>query len=195
MRNILEEVVSPAECAFLVSLPTTVAQAAADLARPEKDYIHHIGGVSVFRQLQPQFERTLPQMRATGAHVFLAADRSTIKDVFEREVPVVIPLAHWAAEEIELYDGLISIDNFVGLIPRAHAGIIDLSICHPDNLGSALFQRRPGCRVVRRETALVTYLELMFYVVVFETLFAKRTTYLQALNFAIAALRERFEKS
>jgi hypothetical protein len=142
------QAVSPQNCVLAFGVPTDQNDFAASLANSGREYAkHYLGG-------WPQYERNFVSQVVShcqiytqlGVRVVFGLTSSGLKRLFEQG-SVISLFTHWTAEGIELCDGILSIPLLVEAIPPDFSGVLDLCICHPDDLVKVILRDRPRCSV------------------------------------------------
>lgn len=101
----------------------------------------------------------------------------------EASKSVVILIAHWTEQGVELADRITPDDQFIDAVPDRDV-IIDLSVCHPMRLARRLRDTRPRAMVRDSERAATVFLWLHFYAIVFQYLHERHGTYVEAFEYA-----------
>ncbi len=153
-------IVTPHDCVLAFGIPTCqggfeqrLKYGTSDYARrySNKDgrgiwYEYYVSFVQVLNELEPG----LRDIGVTVAHNVTSEEFSKLFKKYR----VIILFSHWKNEDkdfplgaVELDEGLVDIDTIVDAVPQDYDGFLDLCVCHPENLPSALLTERPKCSV------------------------------------------------
>ncbi len=180
-------------CIFAFGIPTSRTAFFADQKRDDKDYARQFDGVwyryyhTVIRAVQ----RVEPYFTGWGVKVVHNLELHDFGNLLRLEdVSVITLVTHWKEfkedqnreDEIEFSDGLASVSEVIAEIPRSYTGIIDLCICHPNQLTNRL-KRERSIAVVRSSPGKATlYYWLYFYLALFKQMHNKNVSYMQAFE-------------
>lgn len=177
-----KSIVTPSDCLLLFGIPTTKAAFFDDIERKDKDFASLFGGrwsryeyqfVSELNRLRKSFEKT-------GLKIL---ENATLND-FEKELEkyqVIILFSHWVGSQVEFSDGLRDIDNVVDAIPQSFNGVIDLCVCHPNQLAKKIREARPNVTVKYTAAPATPLMWLNFYSILFHHLHEKPADYVSSL--------------
>lgn len=62
---------------------------------------------------------------------------------------VIILFSHWKDNTVEFFDGMATEDEIISVIPNDFDGIIDLCVCHPNNLPIRIRNHLPPTSLIR----------------------------------------------
>ena len=196
--NISVKTVKPENCAMVFGIPTTKAQFFDNFRNSEKDFVRHFKGgwAQYYNQIVSNSDRILPVLSEFGVTVIQKIDPESFSKLFRESIyDVIILFSHWHNDTIELSDHLYNISNIVDAIPYEFNGILDLCVCHPENLTILLRRDRPNCLTRYTQQKATPYIWLHFYLVLFKNLMERELTYLQALEITIDAFLHNKGKS
>jgi hypothetical protein len=126
--------------------------------------------------------------RELGVKVCREVTVKQFGQLFGGEFDAVILFAHWRADAVEFADGFADVPSIIAEISVEFDGLLDLCVCHPNDLVIALVQERPNLLTKYLQTEQATpRLWLYFYVALFTYLRDENTTYLRGLEDVIRA--------
>lgn len=184
VRMITQKIVKPANCALAFGIPASeerfMARQLADDADFAKrftgwgQYHHQIGGI---------MEQLCPVLTGWGVTVVHHTTLDAFAELFHREgLDVIILFSHYTQESVEFDDGMAGVPAVIEKIPAAFDGLLDLCVCHPNDLVDRLRRKRPRCVVKRTHSTATPYIWLYFYRALFKYLHANEATYLEGLE-------------
>jgi hypothetical protein len=181
-------VVGPSDCAIAFGIPTCRMAFEVRLKHGTCDYLRRFAGWPEYEFRFVRFLTELePGLREIGVTVERDATVSSFAKLFERH-RVVVLFSHWNDEDpdfplgaVELDEGTVAIETLVDAVPQDFEGFLDLCVCHPRNLASALWEARPRCRVKRLNNVAQPDFWLYFYGTLFHRLHQEPTSYPKAL--------------
>lgn len=169
--------VGPRDCVLAIAVPATLAELAADLNSPDRDFAPGLcrqsPGVPPERVFATVLGPSLAllaevadELRCLGGRVVERVDLPAWHRLFLERAggpPVTTLLAHGTGAVTELRSGLHSPQLVAAALPPDYAGVVDLTSCHSMGLlADALKARARGATVLctRQETALSVRLVL-----------------------------------
>lgn len=166
-----EVMVTPADCLLLFGIPTTKQAFFADLNRDDKDFAKLFEGR--WARYEYQFVSELNRLRKT----FLKAgvqllENGSLEDfrIGIKRHRVVILFSHWLEDSVEFSDGLQHISAIAEAIPNDFSGVIDLCVCHPNQLAELVRATKPNCTVKYTTAPATPLMWLNFYSILFQQL-------------------------
>jgi hypothetical protein len=133
--------IRPSDCTFVFGLPMDFDAFRRDLDSSDKHLVPKCYPYWIaYRQdvVEPG-ELLMEEARRLGAAVATDVSLERFGSVFDRSV--VILVAHWVGESIELADAIHGIPEILEAIPPSFDGFVDLCICHPDSLALSIRER------------------------------------------------------
>jgi hypothetical protein len=181
---ISRRIVKPSNCVLAFGIPTSREGFYRALDSPHADFVKRfLGG---WPQYHAQFvvdveivEPILCKLGVTTIHDATLADFARVVD---QSFDVIILFSHWHADAVEFRSGFESVRSLLSAIPSAFAGVLDLCVCHPMTLVSALHRHRPGCIVKYLPTEAAPHYWMYFYRTLFSQLQSRDLTYLTAIQ-------------
>ena len=97
---------------------------------------------------------------------------------------MVILFSHWTSgDEVEFINGMATVEDIIAAVPVEFQGVVDLCVCHPAKLATALQRERPRCFVKSSPDRAIHFtFWLHFYEVLVEVLLHKQVDYCQAIE-------------
>jgi hypothetical protein len=115
-------------------------------------------------QVLEPFRRIGAQIREVGARVVTDLTLDQYGDLFrDGRIHAVILFSHWGEGFIELRDGPAGSAAIVRTVPQDFAGIIDLCVCHPEELLPCLRATHPDSVIHYIAANATPILWLSFY--------------------------------
>lgn len=188
MMDISRKTITPHNCVLAFGIPTSKKEFFDDLTDPEAGFSKRFkGGWSQYdRQIIKATERILPVLSKWGVSIVSDMSLKGFADLFTcGRYDVVILFSHWENECIEFSDGLKNTSDIVARIPHEFCGLIDLCVCHPENMTFLLRRDRPNCLTKYVDRKATPSIWLHFYLVLFKRLHEQALTYLQALELTV----------
>ena len=90
------------------------------------------------------------------------------------QAAVVTLFTHWTSHGIEFSDGVASLPAVVEQVPPRFSGVLDLCVCHPDDLVRLLADRRELCTVKYLSNIANPIFWLAFYDALYKLLALRR---------------------
>lgn len=148
-------------------------------------YWIHVG--SVFRSVEPVY-------RQLGVSVREEVTLAQFGELFSGEFDAIILFAHWRHGAVEFEDGFADVPSIVAKVPFHFDGLLDLCVCHPESLVTALKLERPNLwtKSLSRERT-TPRVWLYFYLALFTYLRDDNITYLKGLEVALREITRRVE--
>ena len=139
---------------IVIGLPSTAAELAEHVACPRGRDLLSSQQITVqhyTRQVLAPLARQLPVWRTYGARIYPAATLGVLSEAL-RDGPTasLLLISHWRASTppaIELFDGMINVDNVASALPVEFEGVIDLCICQSIELAKLIKSRCPEATV------------------------------------------------
>jgi hypothetical protein len=166
---------SPRDCVLAFGIPTDEEDFEASIKDPHRDYArHYLAGWSQYRSnFVSRVADFTRRSEALGVHVIHGLQSSGIPELFAR-TSVVTLFTHWTAAGVELCDGILSLPRLVESVPPDFSGVMDLCVCHPDDLAALLLRDRPLCTVRYLSNKASPLFWLAFYASLYEILALQR---------------------
>jgi hypothetical protein len=179
--------VRPEECTILFGIATSREEFFADQAREDRDFSRQFEGIwprydrefaGVLRELEPAMMKKGAAMR----HGATLADFSAAFASFR----VVTLFSHWLEGAVEFADGMKPWRSILEAVPETWNGVLDLCVCHPLDLASAL-RRERMCLVRYTSVSATPAYWLYFYVALFAEMPRRDFAYIPALDAVLDA--------
>jgi hypothetical protein len=188
--SISKKIIKPENCVLAFGIPTSKEVFFNAQNHPNKDFAKKFKGIWAKYDLEivsniQKIDPILSELGATVVHNLTLDDFGNL--FHNQKYDVIILFSHWKANAIEFHDGLAEIPAIINRIPTDFSGIIDLSVCHPEQLTIDLRKERPNCLVRFTNQDATPYLWLSFYRALLHHLKQHERTYLEALEEVIAA--------
>ena len=193
---ISERIIKPGQCALAFGIPLSRDDFDNDREHPNKGFAKKFHGNWNWyvREFAGFFDLFRPHLIELGVKLHPALTFEKFEALFSQEFDVIILFSHWEREAIEFHDGLVEYPKIVERIPGGFDRILDLSVCHPDPLVTALRRDRPKC-LIRHikydeegcKDELIPRYWLAFYHALFTHLSAHDLTYLDAVEDVIVS--------
>jgi hypothetical protein len=190
-----QQLVVPQDCVLALGLPTTEEDFLRSMREGNRDYAkHYLGG---WVQYQRNF--VLPacafarRCSTLGVKVICGLRSSDFPPLFGRGLVVTL-FTHWTATGIEFCDGIVPVAGVVEFVPITFSGVLDLGVCHPDDLVALLLRDRPLCsvRYLSGHLAMPVFW-FAFYSAVYQVLALGGRTYSSAVAEVTIELRHQSE--
>jgi hypothetical protein len=186
----VQQAVLPNNCVLAFGLPTTEEDFEASIRDQNRDYAkHYLAGWEQYRRNYACHVIAFTQrFLALGVQVISDLRGSDLPALFDRG-SVVTLFTHWTATGIEFFDGTLPLSKVVEAVPCAFAGVLDLCVCHPDELVALLLRDRPLCSVRYLSERASPVFWLTFYAALYSVLKLGGRTYTNAMTEVIIELR------
>ena len=184
-------VTHPSEVTVVYPLPADETTYLANSHQTERfDFQCDVAWETYRRHVLRPFNELAAEIEPMGVKIVREATLSDLGHACRPETKVVSLLAHWSDAKVEFSDGLRTIDEIVGVVPIDYRGIVDLCVCHPEDLTLRLkTERAVMVRWINRRTN--PHIWFRFYRVLFNILHESPTTFFEAIEKASLALLER----
>jgi hypothetical protein len=194
MAILADQVVTPRNCSLAVGIPSSRESFDRAAAAPYDSFAKGfaIGGWPRYQsEVIEDLGRLFRIAEALGVPVTSSATRILLSGLFrDPGRRIVILASHWDEKKLalELYDGFVSVDEFVAVVDPSFDGILDFCACRPVQLVNSLRVNRPKCLTRYTPRADNTpYIWIAFYGVLLRHLARGDRTYLQALEEVVDA--------
>src|SRR5437764_15417716 len=125
----------PSDCVLAFGIPTCEDEFGEAREDSKRDFVknqiwekYDFQFVSHLRKIEPRFVKL-------GLKIVHKLTLQDFGKLFrDSSNKVVILFSHWTDNTVEFFDGMATEDEIVSAIPREFDGIVDLTICHPNNL-------------------------------------------------------------
>ncbi len=186
------------DCVLAFAIPTSATSFYECKLNPEnRDLVpNRCGAWQAYEyQVVRFFNMVEPSIRSWGGEFVQQLTFNKFLNLFSR-FPVIILFAHWVKNSsddvfVEFYDGLFNISELTEQIPCSFSGILDLCVCHPEELGILIRDNKPRCMVRLSDREAVPRYWLYFYLNLFNVLREGKHTYFQAYEIAYRSMLER----
>ncbi len=159
--------VRPQDCVILFGVPTDYKGFRRDIGAANKDLVPN--RCPVWPQYRNEVvvpaERLIATALQCGVRVERDAALHNVHSACDGRHSVVILVAHWTRDDIELADGL---HPFRNIVEQVFEGFVDLCVCVSDRLAFSLRELRPRCII---KFALGTFVIPSIWFGFFEALF------------------------
>lgn len=195
VKPIAHKIVRPENCVLAFGIPTSYEGFSKALDGSYKgDFILNTVWEKYYFEIVSHLEIVEPVISKFGARVLHDVTLAGFGSIFSDDPPdVAILFSHWKDQSVEFADGLAHVSRIIEQVPLGFSGLLDLCVCHPENLAIRLRHSRPNCLVRFTNKIATPYLWLYFYMTVFKILHENNVTYLQALEMAIDAFIKKRE--
>jgi hypothetical protein len=181
----------PCDCVLAFGIPTDEEDFETSIKDPKRDYSkHYLAGWGQYRRnFVSQVEDYTRRYEALGVHVIRGLQSSEIPALFTIG-SVVTLFTHWTVAGVEFCDGILSLPTLVEAVPCDFSGVLDLCVCHPDDLAALLLRDRPLCTIRYLSNKASPLFWLGFYAALYELLALRRgRTYSEELTELAIQLR------
>ncbi len=194
--NISERVIKPEHCVLAFGIPLLRDDFLKDLSNPNKNFARKFHGVweKYYEEIVCDFEMIKPRLSELGLALCPELTFEKFGSLFHEGFDVIILFSHWEYDAIEFYDGFVNYKDIVEKVPESFDRVLDLTVCHPEQLVVALRRERPRC-LIRSKTEkrkLIPHYWLFFFLALFTHLKSCDLNYLQAVEDVIAGFRKKF---
>jgi hypothetical protein len=195
--GITRRIIKPEQCVIGFGIPTSREGFIQSQASPmNRDFV--VNNCSDLRDYEREVidytDQLFPVIERFGASVIPDLTRDSFSALFNKEHSVVILFAHWKTDSVEFADGLASIKDVIEAVPADYDGIIDLCVCHPEELALELRRARRDCVVKFSESTATPAFWLYFYVALFTKLQNAEMTYLDAIESTITDFQRQLRR-
>lgn len=162
----------PADCVLAFGIPTCEDEFWEAREDSERDFVKNQIWEKYNFQFVSHLRKIEPRLVKLGLKV---VHKLTLQDFGEllrdSSNKVVILFSHWKEDTVEFFDGMATEDEIINVIPSDFEGIVDLTVCHPQNLAIRIRNHLPPTSLVKyadiKNTPLIW---LYFYWAVFTIL-------------------------
>ncbi len=148
-ENIASRFFRPEDCVLGFGIPTSAAGFWGSWRRacPDSFVQSFPGRYSQYnRDVIVPFGRLEPRFRRLGVRVVPDLSLERFATLFrDSRTHAVILMSHWGPHFVEFRDGPADCDELIAAVPESFAGVIDLCVCHPQELVPRLRACRPKC--------------------------------------------------
>lgn len=175
--------IKPHNCIMGFGIPTSKEVFFSDQNNADKDFAKMFNGLwsKYYHQFIKELNLIEPKLLEIGLKIKHNVTIQDYQQMFDNN-DVVVLFSHWKKDNIEFADGLKNIKEIVDRIPDDFCGIIDLCVCHPDNLAILIREKKPNCLVRYIPRKATPFFWLHFYLILFNYLQEKDISYLTALE-------------
>jgi len=179
--------IKPEDCVLGFGIPTSKESFFQDQENENKDFAKMFGGVwsKYYHQFIKDLKLIEPQLLETGLKIKHNITLADYHQMFSNN-QLIILFSHWKDDKVEFSNGLRPICEIVDGIPNNYAGIIDLCVCHPNELAVQIREKKTNCLVRYIPRKATPYFWLNFYLALFNYLKEENISYLKALDDVIA---------
>ncbi len=182
----------PSDCVLAFGIPTSEDEFWVAREDSKRDFAKNL----IWQQYDFQFVSHLRKIERRLAKLGLRiVPQLTLQDfgkLFrDPSNKVVILFSHWTNDAVEFFDGMATEEEIIRVIPCEFDGIVDLCVCHPDNLPIRIRNHLPPTALIKHIDVKATpIIWLYFYWAVFTILIDSNnsdsgTSYLEALEKAV----------
>jgi hypothetical protein len=179
-----QQPVSPRDCVLAFGIPTDESDFEASVKDPNRDYSkRYLAGWGQYRRnFASHVADYTHRYEALGVHVIHGFCGSDLPSLFTLN-SVVTLFTHWTVAGVEFCDGILSLPKLIERVPFDFSGVLDLCVCHPDDLGALVLRDRPFCTVRYLSNRANPIFWLGFYAALYEILALRRgRTYSEELT-------------
>jgi hypothetical protein len=185
-------------CRVALCIPSSVGELDDYIADPRgRDFLS--SQAMTVQQYEREILRPLLRERDTwlrlGVEVYSGVTLATLSQIFAPPSPSLVALvSHWQNGDrprIELFEGMIAIEEVAAQVHPEFDGFIDLSVCQSLELGMAIRRRAPGShpKWMNEPTILSSWFSV--YSIAFRIMAETDVSYLTALERAIELFKTR----
>lgn len=138
-----------------------------------KKYWHEIGS---------NIKSLIPVFKEMGVTIEYNVTLEMFGNLFSQNFQVITLFSHWREDAVEFSDGFADIASIVEQIPINFVGVLDLCVCHPKPLVTALKETRPHCLIRDTNRKATPYIWLFFYLCLFKQMQSENVSYFDALE-------------
>jgi hypothetical protein len=147
---------------FLDAKESTIGR---DFVIGQNSHQYDVQFLSYLRKIEPKFIK----LKVKTVHKLTLEDFGRLFQ--DSSNKVVILFTHWKDNTVEFFDGMATLDEIIKVIPNNFDGIVDLCVCHPENLAIKIRNHLPPTSLIRyTEVENTPYKWLYFYWAVFTIL-------------------------
>lgn len=169
---VTERVAAPRDCVLAFGVPTSEEDFYLSVEDQNREYAgQYLGGWPQYHKLfGSRVEHYASRYTALGVQVVYGLRSVNLPALFTKG-SVVTLFTHWGASGVEFCDGMLSLTDLIECIPEGFSGILDLCVCHPDDLVALLLRDRLQCtvRYISKRPAIPDFW-LPFYAALYEIL-------------------------
>ncbi|HKV40807.1 MAG TPA: hypothetical protein VJX67_16455 [Blastocatellia bacterium] len=199
------EPVKPRDCALVFAFPVTERAFLAEVGSNSKEFLgkYRYWG-KYYTEFVWHYASVTSEISRLGTLVQCCLTTEQFANLFtEGKFRAITLFAHWKEEDlwdsytggssvcpdpydelqsaVEFFDRFERVPEVVRAVPSNFDGVLDLCVCHPKALVSALRRERPDCIVKYTNVSATPALWLYFYVSLFKLLAREETDYVSAL--------------
>ena len=180
----MDNVLKPADCLIGVAIPLMQH----DFFAQQQDTDHEFARCCCSSWAKYESEIADPffvfqeRIRKLGVKLTCNMTSEMITGLFTTSNKHITLIAHWSAGKIELFDKMVTFQDFVLKIPKDYVGIIDLCVCTPEELVNEIKSKRPNCsvRYIQETVSIANW--FYFYWVLFQYLQVSEGNYQDAFT-------------
>jgi hypothetical protein len=183
-QEISKKIIKPENCIIVFGIPTSKEKFRQHQLSKNSDFAKRFTNWSQYHyQFVSNIERLSPIITELGVSIIYDLKFRDFETLFNKnKIDVIVLFSHWNSNSIEFDDGLADIQSIVNKIPLDFYGILDLCVCHPEELTKMLRKFRPNCLVKYTHKKATPFLWIYFYMVLLKYLKDYDVTYLEALE-------------
>lgn len=183
----------PSDCILAFGIPTCESDFIDAKDDEFRDFVTPYSWGKYHKEIVSHLEEVEPYFKQLEVRVIHRLKLSDFKVLLESNPKrVIILFSHWKEDSIEFFSGMASSDAIVNEVPLDFEGIIDLCVCHPNNLWIKLRNLLPPSALIKfTDVTNTPYKWLYFYWVVFTILDNSEVSYSEALKQGVQAFAER----
>jgi hypothetical protein len=177
-------IITPSECALAFCLPLERTSFLNGVSLQGSYSSRYKGGWQQYQKLfVSEADRTFALLRSLGVHIETSVTCAGFADMLSSgRWGAVVLFSHWYGDSVEFSNGFCGYTDIIQALPNGVRGIVDLCVCHPDALVSALLtqQTELNLRATREKSSPQIWMS--FYTVFFRVLFEGRYSYFEAFE-------------
>ncbi len=169
-----------------MAVPTSREAFDRDRWNPEKEFVPRL--CPVWAQYDVTVLRTYTRERRRWKRLGAAVVEDATFAVFRERLKrrdrfVAVLFAHWSEDAVEFADRIVPVSEIISAVPTAFSGVLDLCVCHPEELALGLRDSHPNILVkyLPRQKATPA-LWMSYYSIFLELLVREPRPYLAAIE-------------
>lgn len=184
LHAISQKIVKPVNCALAFGIPASKERFLERQLADDANFPRRFTGWGQYHhQVAGNMEKLNPILAQWGVTVINHLKLDEFASLFSRnDLYVIILFSHFTRNSIEFDDGMACLPAIIEKIPSGFGGILDLCVCHPEELTKKLRKERPHCLVKYTHSTATPYIWLYFYLALFKYLHDHEATYLEGLE-------------
>lgn len=187
-----EKITKPNDCLFAIAIPLKEKDFYSDLiSGNNKDYVNNLKKTFNYddKQLWEYVHKPITnfindimiELSNLGTKVIVDFKSSDIYQILPYKVFTLLAHSVKDGQKIELFDGIITCENFVELLPSNFKGIYDMTICKSIFLQTQIKEKCRNIVIANKDSASIEF-RLLFYKYLIKFLSLNNCNYLDAFT-------------